>query len=318
MKLFLTKRYLYLTIKWVGFFLAILFLWYKLQQQEAWWLIAKNGLYTHGFLYLLLVLFLGMFVQYSMEAYKWKLMVNVKYPITLLDAIKATFQGSAFAFVTPHGIGDYYGRLMILPDEVQSQAIASTAVSRWMQLIVTALFGLLVIPFTWWSDTDIDIVAKVMYWVFSIGIIGVLYFCWIKIGSLKQWLDTTFLKPYTSPVLQDLQSFSKPLLIHILGWSGLRYIVFSLQFALSLYFFGIKAPWYILAEGIILVYMAKSVFPTFLDLGVRELTAVFFFSSYGYDSTLIMLAGLTIWLVNMVSPAVIGWLWILVRPKEVV
>jgi type III secretory pathway component EscU len=87
---------------------------------------------------------------------------------------------------------------------------------------------------------------------------------------------------------------------------------------MSLYFFGVDAPWYVMAEGIILVYVAKSVFPTFLDLGVRELTAIFYFSSYGYDSTMVMLAGLTIWLVNMVSPALIGWIWIVIRPKDTV
>lgn len=317
MKLFFTKRNLYLTIKWVGFFLAILFLLYKLHQQKAWWAIAKNDLYSHEYLYLLLVLLIGMLIQYSMEAFKWKFMLNAKYPLSIIHAVKATFQGTAFAFITPHGIGDYYGRLITLPDEVQSQAIAATAVSRWMQLMVTALFGLMVIPFTWWTESDIDMGAKVTYWLFSIGIIGIIYFSWIKIQRIKQWVETTFLKTYISPVLQDLQAFSKILLIKILLWSVVRYVVFSLQFAISLYYFGIDAPGFIIAEGIILIYMAKSVVPTFFDLGIRELTAIIFFSSYGYNSTLVMLAGLTIWLVNMVCPAVIGWLWILLRPKEV-
>lgn len=318
MKLFFTKRYLYLTIKWIGFFLAILFLWYKLEQKEAWWLIAKNGLYDGGFLYLLLFLLAGMLIQYGLEAYKWMLMVHVKYHLSFINAIKAIFQGAAFAFITPHGIGDYYGRLLILPDDAQSQAIAATAVSRWMQLVVTALFGLLVIPFLWWSSDDIDMLAKIIYWAFSIGILGVMYLLWTRIKIVQKWMDKTFLKKYISPIIQELQSFSKSTLVKVFLWSTLRYILFSLQFAGSLYFFGIDAPWYIMAEGIILVYVAKSVFPTFLDLGVRELTAIFFFSSYCHDDTLIMLASVTIWLVNMVSPALIGWLWILIRPKEVV
>jgi uncharacterized membrane protein YbhN (UPF0104 family) len=58
----------------------------------------------------------------------------------------------------------------------------------------------------------------------------------------------------------------------------------------------------------------KSVLPSFnflSDLGIREFSAVYFFSPLGVDEIAIISASLLIWLINLLAPAMVGFFYVL-------
>ena len=107
----------------------------------------------------------------------------------------------------------------------------------------------------------------------------------------------------------------KPLeLLNILLLSIIRYIVFSLQYYIIIYMFGVKIP---ITEGLImisLIFLIMSVIPTIalIEIGIRGSVALYFISfivpkpiSVG-DEIGILTSSFAIWIINLVVPAIIG------------
>jgi hypothetical protein len=95
----------------------------------------------------------------------------------------------------------------------------------------------------------------------------------------------------------------------LLLWSALRYLVFVCQFLLLLGAFGIQISWLPMAMGVAGTYLLKSVLPSFnavTDLGMRELSAMYFFALLGQDKALVMSASLSLWLLNIAVPSFAG------------
>lgn len=259
------------------------------------------------------MLFLLMLAQYTLEAYKWKRLMASAWNITLFQAYAAIFKGQAFAFITPHGMGDYYGRLLTIPTSVQSVAIASTLVSRWMQLVITLGVSIIVVPIYLLSISVAPI--PVLHWYFIAAALGLgcIVVLWKMLPKLQSYSYGSSWAAYVLPVLVDIQLFSKKIILEVGVVSFFRYTLFASALGISFYFFDIHPPLAQLIMGIVLIYVAKSIFPTFLDLGIRELTAVYYFGSLGYDEPKILLAGILVWWIQVVVPALLGWLWLVVQ-----
>ena len=106
-----------------------------------------------------------------------------------------------------------------------------------------------------------------------------------------------------------ISQYSYQEIVFLLGLAFLRYIIFALQFYLLLYFFGVSTDHLLLIAGVTWTLFAKSSIPSFnflSDLGVREFSALYFFSYYSVDNTLVLLASFTLWCLNLLIPALIG------------
>jgi uncharacterized membrane protein YbhN (UPF0104 family) len=58
--------------------------------------------------------------------------------------------------------------------------------------------------------------------------------------------------------------------------------------------------------GVAFVFLVKSVIPTLFDLGVREFSAVYFFSKFGFSPEPVMISSLILWIVNILIPSLVG------------
>ena len=92
------------------------------------------------------------------------------------------------------------------------------------------------------------------------------------------------------------------------GWTLLRYMCFSVQRGLMLYFTGVHLTATELLTAIPVYYLLVTLTPNMpvADAGIRGGWAVFVFSRYSGNVPMIALAAVLLWMVNTVIPVFVG------------
>jgi uncharacterized membrane protein YbhN (UPF0104 family) len=257
-----------------------------------------NGLFVFVFLLIL------MLINVSLEAVKWKKLVESVESISFQQSLMAVFSGICAGLITPHSIGDYIGRIFFIKSNKRLESIGSVMFSRLAQMFITCLAGIVAACYFIWN---IEMDNRILYLIL-ISLIStlIIYGGWIYRMIL---LDKMKRIPYLDKVevwFETIRNYSRILFYKILLLSGLRYVVFLTQFVCLLIFFDVQLPLALLITGCIFTFVLKSIVPTFLDLGVRELAAVFFFSHLGVNQQSVILASLSLWFFNLIIPSFIG------------
>src|SRR5690606_15079905 len=102
-------------------------------------------------------------------------------------------------------------------------------------------------------------------------------------------------------------------LLNTLLLAGLRYAVFCLQFGLLLSAFGIDFSFLKYVSAISSTFLLKSVMPSFsalTDIGMREVSAMHFFSLFGDPELNVLSASLSLWFLNIVVPSALGLIFV--------
>lgn len=275
-----------------------------------------KALEGNGKRYFILVFFL-MLVNWGIEARKWQICLTPITKISFLQAFKAIFSGATVAFFTPNRIGEYVGRMWYISKEHRVQSIPLTILGSIAQLTVTLSAGLLALGYWKWIKTDIHPISttllnSLLLLSVLLTVILIIFYAktkWVfeKIISIR-WL--TKLKPY----LQALMSVDKAILCRLLVWSSLRYCVFIAQYWLMMEVFGIKLSVDVVMAIMATVFFLLAVIPTFgdlMDMGVRLKAGIYMVQNVTGNVTGMLASSLTIWIVNLVLPALIGSLLLL-------
>ena len=257
--------------------------------------------------------FLLIFFNWGLEAWKWRKLASKVEVISFWEAFRAVLVGICLGFITPNRIGDYAGRIIELRTRQRLQTFGAIFLGRFCQL----------------------------FWTVAVGSIGMLYFVFIfqqHYSAFNLGLSISFLilnfclgivlfHPQiiinvvaTLPILNQFKRFvsivglyTKSEIGVLLGLSGLRYLIFVLQFGLLLQAFGVQATWWQMALGIASTFLLKSVVPSFTaftDLGMRELSAMYFFSLLQQNKVFVMSASLSLWFLNIALPSLLGLLFV--------
>jgi uncharacterized membrane protein YbhN (UPF0104 family) len=301
-------------IKSLIFLIVALVLYYVLSRNEKLDEIylskIKEGWETHaGFL--LVAIFL-IPVNWSLEAFKWKFLIEKLERISFRRALEGVIAGVTMGFVTPHSIGDYAARIFCLTNEDRLKGIGAVFISRISQFYITLYLGMISLGI--YSINSMRHIKIDTDWVigytFASGILFVsvvpfiLIFIFYK-KILKYFRTKNFLGKLM-PYIEIIETYSSKEINFVLLLSLLRYMVFCIQFILVLLYFNIGLSWWVMFTGVTFIFFVKSVVPTFLDLGVRETAAVIFFGEFINDDQNIIFASLTLWLLNIVFPAILG------------
>src|SRR6187431_667344 len=108
---------------------------------EESWVSIKASFSDSRVLNFILVVVL-MFVNWSLEALKWKISVQSVQPVDFFRSLKAIFSGVSFSITTPNRVGEYFGRMLYMNEGNRLKIISLTILGSLSQLIVTILFGL--------------------------------------------------------------------------------------------------------------------------------------------------------------------------------
>ena len=91
-------------------------------------------------------------------------------------------------------------------------------------------------------------------------------------------------------------------------FSIVRYFIFSLQFILLLDIFGVDVSFFDAVFAVMLVFFFITITPTITiaEIGVRGSVAIFIIGFFSSNSLGILSSTCTLWLINLIIPAIIG------------
>jgi hypothetical protein len=137
-------------VKIVVVITAYIFAWNKLQQSTDWTSISSyiKDLSPSSYSIIILI-FALMFVNWSLEAIKWKYLIRKTEQISLLKSLAAVWSGVTVGTITPNRIGEFAGRIMFLKPENRKLATTQTLYGDLAQFITTIIFGIIGISLFW-------------------------------------------------------------------------------------------------------------------------------------------------------------------------
>ncbi|MCF6242605.1 MAG: flippase-like domain-containing protein [Bacteroidales bacterium] len=267
---------------------------------------------------LLVLVFLLMFLNWSIEALKWQKLVKGFTKIDFVHSFKAVLAGISTGIFTPNRIGEFAGRPYFTNKEKITSGVFAGFAGSLSQSLVTIFLGILALNFYLISSqnhffTDLKYLLAVL--IFSLiiaGLFAYLFFHLEVFTTLIKYLS--FLKKYEDNLL-FLNNYSKKELFIILSLSFFRYLIFFNQFYILLHIFGVNICLYEAFIAISLVYLFLFSIPTiaFSELGIRGSLSVFFIGIYSADYPEIIMASIVLWILNLAVPATAGTIIILFK-----
>ncbi len=238
------------------------------------------------------------FVNLYIEMRKWKCLLGTESVGEKL-AFKAVLVGMGAGFLSPNRLGEFAGRISVLPPSIRKKASLMTFAGSGIQGVVTIIFGVvgLIIYPNWPEFSLLNYLEPSFTLVLVLAIAAVLLF-WFK-EPLKQ---------HSRSIILELSKLSAAALSAGFGWAILRYAVFSSQFVLALYLFGFQGNLLMAYAGVMMLYFCQSYVPfsALGELGVREVLALFIFSPFMESPYQAVLASMTVWCANIALPVLCG------------
>ena len=254
-------------------------------------------------------------VNWGFEALKWKILLQRVERTTFWDAYRGVLAGLSLGFALPAQLGDTAGRVLSLRTSARAEAIGASLVSGGMQFYVALVFGAVA-----WAQYIAVVPERnnsAGQWLQALLV--VLSLMGVVFGLVRQrligWLSTRprldrFARYWNVGGQYDNREIGLGLLV-----AAVRYLVFSLQFYVAMRLVGVVLPTETAASGIGVVYLVKTITPAFnllSDLGVREAAALWVFAPFDLivPAPVLITVTLTLWLVNILIPVLVGLLWV--------
>tara|TARA_B100001758_G_C18410470_1_gene615270 strand:+ start:913 stop:1890 length:978 start_codon:yes stop_codon:yes gene_type:complete len=301
-------------------FLAIFFLYQQLISKSTLQEFDVNHIFwqlTNNSIGILLVVCM-MFLNWFLEALKWRFLISKIEKISIKRSIRAIFSGITVSAFTPNRVGEYGGRIFCLEKADRIQAVLITVIGSMAQLVTTIVFGLVGILLLPNLMPDFDaFLSKIMFaypvMLFIIILLNVLLVTLFLNASVFSSVlsKIKILKKFTK-YNQVFACYNSSELLEVLLYSVARYIVFTAQFFILLQIFDVDILY---VNAIILtatMLFVISIIPTIAitEIGVRGSLALFFFGLLSTNSVGILSATFVMWVINLLLPALIGTFFI--------
>jgi uncharacterized membrane protein YbhN (UPF0104 family) len=254
------------------------------------------------------VVFLLMLANWGVEAVKWKRLIQRVEKISLWRSVESVFCGLTWAVFTPNRIGEYGGRVFFLSPKRRIIGVVAMAVGNIAQLVLTNVFGALTVCIFIARYVDVEPVFQLMILVLAIIFAMFFIIFYFNIAWLNGLLlSIRFTRKYQR-FYAILAKYKKEELLRILLLSLLRYSIFTTQYILMFLWL---IPGLNIKDILMLVpilFFVQSTLPSLdlLDIGIRSVTALFFFKYVTAQNTAVVACIASIWLINIIIPAILG------------
>lgn len=270
--------------------------------------VGQNQVYTG-----LIIVTLLMFVNWVLEALKWRYLTKLLEKMSLWKSIEAVFCGLTMAIITPNRIGEYGGRILYLPVRKRVHGIFAMAVGSFSQNTVTNVVGAISVVCFIHTYLHLSLLLSLGITALAVLLIGLMLLFYFRIRWLVLLLDKIkFLRKYHR-FFSIMAKYSFRQLALIMMLSLTRFVVFSSQYYILIH---ILLPDLRLVPVMMMVFnlfFIQSAIPSLdlLDIGVRNFIANYLFGFITTQSVAIMACVSCIWLINLIIPAVIGSVFVL-------
>jgi uncharacterized membrane protein YbhN (UPF0104 family) len=261
-----------------------------------------------------------MVINWGLEAKKWQLLMRPIQNLSFTRSFRAVFSGQALALGTPNRVGEYVGRIVYMNDGNRLRALSLSAVGSVAQVLVTFLIGFLGLVYVYYLMlTNSSILQNLsVFWLEGLLVIifSSIVLLWLFYYNLA-WVTKVFEKiPFVAKYkffIQKLETLHNKELTNIFILSFVRYSVYVLQYLLLYKFFGIEISWWqiICLTSVQLLIMTLVPSIALAEVGIRGKVSIALFSLLTNNSLGVIATAASIWLINLIVPALAGSLLIL-------
>ncbi|MFC1492524.1 lysylphosphatidylglycerol synthase transmembrane domain-containing protein [candidate division KSB1 bacterium] len=298
------KSFYYLKI-----FLSVFFLYYVIFYIDMDRIIDTFGQADIRFLLLSFILLIpNIFLQW----YKWHYLIKIPLKTVARMITLRTFLISMyFGLLTPGKLGEY-GRAFLLPYNPKSALLGFTVLDKAYNYIVIFISGIIAVYYIFSGYLDEHRIVNSVFAVFVALVAFLIIYCVINPGKvylkLKTLNDNYFNKEYISNFIFCLDRVTLSMNLKMLLLSGLFVFIYIMQFYFLVLAFG-SVEFLPGFESLNLVIFINTFIPLFFgNLGLREGAAVYLLSRFGVESGAAFNAGLILFIINLLIPAVIGYI----------
>lgn len=263
---------------------------YRTQLIQSWtdfsWLLNNHRFYT-----ILVVLGIGLMINWSLEAYKWQILLSPKEHISFRSSLKAVLSGIPIGLLTPGRIGEFSGRIWFAKNKIF--ATIATLCGNLTQLIITLLLGAL----SWFFLKD----YLSSFGVFEFSTASIVLFFGLLI------LVVFVVLRYKQSWYHDLIQIKARHWLQSLCISFLRYLSFAIPFAFLLIAAYPENPKLVIWM-IPFTYLLQALLPVFAlaEIGIRAVSIGIIAEYLSLEPVRAVQAGILIYIINVLVPAIVG------------
>jgi uncharacterized membrane protein YbhN (UPF0104 family) len=310
-----TKKILSICIKLTIIGLATLYIYNRLNNNTSIEDFKEllDSLDSESVVLVISTLFLLMFLNWFLEALKWKFLVQKIEVITTWKAVESVFCGLTWAVFTPNRIGEFGGRVFSLSPNKRIKGAVVMTVGTIGQMVLTNVLGLLALSWFLFRFMHLNPFLNLSIIIFAVVFSGYFLLFFFNIHWINGLLSRIkFLRRYRHFFI-IFSRFKFKELLQVLIYCFSRILVYSTQYFLvfRLLIPEIDAPDIVLMMFVI--FFVQSSIPSLdlFDLGIRATTAAYFFSFVTNQEIVVMAAVASIWLINLIIPAILGSVFVL-------
>ena len=245
------------------------------------------------------------------ETQKWYQIMHRYEPLSRWKALKAVLAGVAVSLFTPNRVGEYGGRILFVSLENRWKAVIINLVgnfAQFMVLLTVGTAGALWIMGRFWHVDPLYLKAFALVATIGLGMMFLVFYnikVLIPIGKKIPWLHR--IKRFVKD-LRVLEQFSQRELSDILKWSTIRYGIYATQYLFLLKFFDIKTSLVDGYAGIGALFLLQTSIPLppVMGLVARGNLAVQVWGPLGANELSSIAATFTLWIINLILPALVG------------
>lgn len=268
---------------------------------------------TYNNIVFLIIAIVLMPLNWVLESVKWRLLVNKFHKISISQSVKGILMGLSTGIASPNRIGEFAGRILVVPTEKNMLSIKSNMYNSIAQSIATYSMGVLGL-FLLINRLEIyEINTDTLFVIFIafVTITVLVYFNLTKILGLPIFNRiTNFLSKWGK---LDQYTFSKKDISKVIGLSFLRLLVYTGQYVLLLVFFGAQTEAYYLVSVVLVLFTIQSMIPLppILGLLARGELGLLLFTQFNVNEITILSSTFLLWIINLLIPSLIGVVLIL-------
>ena len=236
------------------------------------------------------------------------MLVSKIQEISLFHAVKAILSGIFTGFFTPNRVGELMGRVSFLKNKNRKSGVTLSILNSLTQNMIMALFGIPACILFFLSQNEMinnEMISYLLILIISLILFGLLYY---NLPQLSLRLKLNRFSAKLSSFSDCLSEYSMTDLLKIMLVTLLRYLVFCVQFYFMLLFFGVHIEAWQAVIAIPTSYLFVTFTPSlaFSEAAVRSSYAVLTIGAFSASEIPIILAGVSIWIVNFVLPMLVG------------
>lgn len=282
------------------------------------WDTIKETFSSHA--YLLILMFLLMVLNWSLEARKWQLLIRPVQKVSLMTGFKAVLSGLSFSLFIPNGMGEYLGRMLYMQEGNRLKSVAVSFMGSLSQVIVTLVIGVIGLEFMmhYVPSAGLENTGLTRFWLKALVyavIIFIVFFLllYFKISLFVNWFEKIPFVYKHRLLIDSLKEFDRKLLLRVLLLAFCRYSVFIAQYVLMFYLFNVMMPLKEAIWSVSILFLLIAIVPTIpiAELGVRGEISIKVFGLFSSNTLGIVSAAGFIWLINLIIPALVGSLFVL-------